>query len=112
IKKGHKKKRNTIMKKRNIPALAINPATRVTKSIAIGTVLLLASALIAIITPSAASASSPCQGPTATRLVTGLDMGLESAKGSTVGPDGAMDVTEGAEGRIARGGPGIGRVME
>src|SRR5262245_37331769 len=98
------------MKKRNILALALKPATRVTKSIAIGTVLLLASALTAIITPSAASASSPCQGPTATRLVTGLDMGLESAKGSTVGPDGALYVPEGAAGRISRVDPQTGEI--
>jgi hypothetical protein len=61
-------------------------------------VLLLVAALIAIITPSAASAPPPCEGPTATRLVTGL----EGASGSTIGPDGALYVTEGAGGRISR----------
>jgi len=98
------------MKKQNILALALKPAMRVTKSVGIGTVLLLAAALIAIIAPSAASASSPCQGPTATRLVTGLDTGVESAKGSTVGPDGALYVTEGALGRISRVDPLTGEV--
>jgi hypothetical protein len=60
---------------------------------------MLTGALVAMITPSAASASPPCQGPTATRLVTGL---VEGAKGSTIGPDGALYVTEGAAGRISR----------
>jgi len=69
----------------------------------------LAAALIAIITPSAANAQSPCE-PTATLLVTGLDTGLESAKGSTVGPDGALYVTEGAVGRISRVDPLTGEV--
>ena len=60
------------MSKQNILALALKPAIRVTKSVGIGIVLLLAAALIAIITPSAASAPPPCEGPTATLLVTGL----------------------------------------
>src|SRR6267142_4424925 len=63
-----------------------------------------------MITPSAASGRRPCQGPTATLLVTGLDTGLESAKGSTVGPDGALYVTEGAVGRISRVDPLTGEV--
>jgi hypothetical protein len=87
------------MNKENILALALRPAMRVTKSVGIGTVLLLAAALMAIITPSAASASPPCEGPTVTRLVTGL---VQGAKGSTIGPDGALYVTEGAAGRISR----------
>jgi hypothetical protein len=107
------------MNKQNILALALNPAMRtgilrfaVKKQIAInnfmnarhltvgiGIVLMLAAALIAIITPSAASAAPPCEGPSATRLVTGL---VEGAKGSTIGPDGALYVTEGAAGRISR----------
>jgi hypothetical protein len=86
------------MKKQNILALALKPAMRVTESVGIGIVLMLAAAVIAMITPSAASASSPCQGPTASRLVTGL----EGAMGSTIGPDGALYVTEGAAGRISR----------
>src|SRR6266581_6811972 len=96
------------MNKQNILALALKPARRVTKSVGIGIVLMLAAALIAMITPSAASGRRPCQGPTATLLVTGLDTGLESAKGSTVGPDGALYVTEGAVGRISRVDPQTG----
>src|SRR5438874_8435484 len=90
------------MKKQTILALALKPAMRVTKSVDIGIVLLLAAALVAMITPSAASGRRACPGPTATLLVTGLDTGLESAKGSTVGPDGALYVTEGVAGRISR----------
>jgi hypothetical protein len=98
------------MKNQNILALALKPAMRVTKSVGIGIVLMLAAALVAIVTPSAASGRRPCQGPTATLLVTGLDTGLESAKGSTVGPDGALYVTEGAAGRISRVDPLTGEV--
>src|SRR5438046_6211480 len=97
------------MSKQNILALAPKPAMRVTKSVGIGILLFLAQALIAVITPSAANAQSPCE-PTATLLVTGLDTGLESAKGSTVGPDGALYVTEGAVGRISRVDPLTGEV--
>src|SRR5882724_3619664 len=93
------------MNKENILALALKPAMRVTRSLGISIVLLLAAALIAIITPSAASAASPCEGPTATRLVTGL---VQGAKGSTIGPDGALYVTEGAIGRISRVDPQTG----
>ncbi len=93
------------MKKQNILALALKPARRVTKSVGIGIVLMLATALIAMITPPAVSASSPCQGPTATRLVTGL----QGAMGSTIGPDGALYVTEGAIGTISRVDPQTGQ---
>jgi hypothetical protein len=92
------------MNKQNILALALKPAMRMTKSVGIGIVLLLAAALVAIITPSAATAAPPCEGPTATRLVTGL----EGAMGSTIGPDGALYVTEGAAGRISRVDPQTG----
>jgi sugar lactone lactonase YvrE len=98
------------MKKQNILALALKPAMCVTKSVGIGIVLLLAAALIAIITPCAASGRRPCPEPTAALLVTGLDTGAESAKGSTVGPDGALYVTEGAAGRISRVDPHTGEV--
>jgi hypothetical protein len=87
------------MKKQNVLALALKPAMRATESVGIGIVLMSTAAVIAMITPSAASASSPCGGPTATRLVTGL---VQGAKGSTIGPDGALYVTEGAAGRISR----------
>src|SRR4029077_3128386 len=96
------------MKNQNILALALNPARRMTKSVGIGIVLMLAAALIAMITPSVTSAQRPCQGPTVTQLVTGLDTGVESAKGSTVGPDGALYVTEGVAGRISRVDPPTG----
>ena len=92
------------MKKQNILALALKPAIRVTESVSIGIVVMLTAALIAMIAPSAASASSPCQGPTATQLVTGL----EGAMGSTIGPDGALYVPEGAAGRISRVDPQTG----
>jgi hypothetical protein len=94
------------MNKQNILALALKPAMRLTRSVGIGIVLLLVAALIAIIMPSAASAPPPCEGPTATRLVTGL----EGASGSTIGPDGALYVTEGALGRISRVDPQTGEV--
>src|SRR5438105_8327035 len=92
------------MKKQNILALALKPAMRVTESVGIGIVLMLTAAVIAMITPSASSARRPCEGPTATRLVTGL----EGAMGSTIGPDGALYVTEGAAGRISRVDPQTG----
>jgi hypothetical protein len=95
------------MKKQNILALALKPAMRVTESVGIGIVLMLAAALIAMISPSAASIRRPCEGPTATRLVTGL---VEGAKGSTIGPDGALYVTEGAAGRISRVDPQTGDI--
>src|SRR6478752_6556630 len=98
------------MNKQNILALALKPARRVTKSVGNGIAPLLTAAVIAMITPSAASAQRPCQGPTATQLVTGLDRGVESAKGSTVGPDGALYVTEGVAGRISRVDPQTGEV--
>src|SRR5512133_2411342 len=91
------------MKKQNILALALKPAMR-TESVGIGIVLMLAAALIAVIKPSPARAQRPCEGPTATRLV----MGLQGAMGSTIGPDGALYVTEGAVGRISRVDPQTG----
>jgi hypothetical protein len=92
------------MNKTNILALSLKPAMRMTESVGIGIVLMLTAALAAMITPSAVSASSPCQGPTATRLVTGL----QGAMGSTIGPDGALYVPEGAIGTISRVDPQTG----
>ena len=92
------------MKKQNILALAVKPTMRVTESVGISTMLMLTAALIAMITPSAVSASSPCHAPIATRLVTGL----QGAMGSTIGPDGALYVTEGAIGTISRVDPQTG----
>jgi hypothetical protein len=68
--------------------------------------LLLAAVLIAMITPSAARAPLPSGGPNATLLVTGL----EGALGSTIGPDGALYVTEGVAGRISRVDPKTGEI--
>ena len=70
----------------------------------IGSSLLMA--LIAMITPSAATARPPSETPTATLLVTGL----EGATGSTVGPDGALYVTESTAGRISRVDPQTGKI--
>jgi sugar lactone lactonase YvrE len=67
--------------------------------------LLLSVALIAMFAPSAANASAPSSGnATAYRLVTGL----EGGSGSTIGPDGALYVTESAAGRITRVDPRTG----
>ena len=70
----------------------------------IGSSLLMA--LIAMIIPSAESASPRSASPTAVLLVTGL----QGATGSTVGPDGALYVTEGAAGRISRVDPQTGEL--
>src|SRR6266511_3287324 len=48
----------------------------------------------------------PSGGPNATLLVTGL----EGATGSTIGPGGALYVTEGAAGRISRVDPQTGEI--
>jgi hypothetical protein len=74
------------------------------RTVSIRTVLMLAGSLIAMITPSAQSAPPPSGTPNATLLVTGL----QGSIGSTVGPDGALYVTEGAVGRITRVGPQTG----
>jgi sugar lactone lactonase YvrE len=75
-------------------------------TVGIGLVLLLAGVLMAISAPSMVSAAPPIGEPTATRLVTGL----EGAVGSTIGPDGALYVTEGIPGRIARVDPHTGAI--
>ena len=68
--------------------------------------MLLAAALIAMIAPSAASASHTTGARNATLLVSGL----EGATGSAIGPDGALYVTEGAAGRISRVDPQTGDI--
>jgi sugar lactone lactonase YvrE len=68
--------------------------------------LLVAAALIGMITPFAASAVPPSGGPNPTQLLTGL----EGGSGSTVGPGGALYVTEGAAGRISRVDPKTGDI--
>jgi len=60
----------------------------------------------ALVLPSAAGAAPPSVSPAATLLATGL----EGASGSTVGPGGALYVTEGAAGRISRIDPRTGEV--
>ena len=70
----------------------------------IGSSLLMA--VVAIITPSAESAPPPSVSHTAALLV----KGLQGATGSTVGPDGALYVTEGAAGRISRVDPRTGEL--
>src|SRR3954462_12193676 len=59
---------------------------------------------VAVLMPGATAAAARASGPGATLLVSGL----EGASGSTVGPDGALYVTEGAAGRIARIDPTTG----
>ena len=62
--------------------------------------------LIALIPPLEASASLVCKAPTTALLVTGL----ASGSGSTIGPGGALYVTEGQAGRISRVDPRTGDV--
>jgi sugar lactone lactonase YvrE len=69
-----------------------------------GWLLLLLLALLASVLPSAATAAAPSGDPTAHRLVTGLQGG----SGSTIGPDGALYVTEGVAGRVTRVDPKTG----
>ena len=64
--------------------------------------LVLVAAVIAMITSSIASAAPP----TSTLLLTGLDGG----SGSTVGPGGALYVTESIAGRISRVDPRTGKI--
>ena len=66
--------------------------------------LLLSVALIAMFVPSAATAAGPSGDPTTHRLVAGLQGG----SGSTIGPDGALYVTESAAGQITRVDPRTG----
>jgi hypothetical protein len=74
------------------------------RTVGIGIVLMLAGSLIAVISPSVRGAPPPSGTPNATLLVTGL----QGSIGSTVGPDGALYVTEGAVGRITRVDPQTG----
>ena len=67
--------------------------------------LTLVAALIGMITPFAASAAPP-GGPNPAQLLSGL----EGGSGSTVGPGGALYVTEGAAGRISRVDPKTGDI--
>jgi hypothetical protein len=76
------------------------PSARVRALAPVVLVLALAGSVLAA--PSAPATAAP----TATRLVAGL----ASGSGSTVGPDGALYVTEGAAGRVSRVDPQTGAV--
>jgi streptogramin lyase len=69
-------------------------------------VVLLGAALAASLMSAAADAPKHSQRPRATLLVSGL----ASGSGSTIGPDGALYVTEGAAGRVSRINPHNGHV--
>src|SRR5438094_894074 len=88
------------MNKQNILALTLKPATRVTKFHFGGAIIVMMLAVGLV----AASAAPPSGGPTDTQLVTGL----QGAMGRTIGPDGALYVTEGAVGTISRVDPQTG----
>ena len=68
--------------------------------------LSLVAAVVGMITPSLAIATPPSPAPTTTQLLTGL----EGGSGSTVGPGGALYVTESAAGRISRVDPRTGEI--
>jgi hypothetical protein len=99
-KKAKTTERNSIMNTQNILGLALKPAMRVTKFHFGGAIIVMMLAVGLV----AASAAPPSGGPTATQLVTGL----QGAMGSTIGPDGALYVTEGAVGKISRVDPQTG----
>lgn len=72
-----------------------------------GSKLVLSMALLSMtFTESAASTTPPSKGRTAVLLASGL----QGATGSTLGPGGALYVTEGAAGRISRVDPQSGKV--
>jgi hypothetical protein len=73
------------------------------KSFSIGLAL---SCLLVLCSGLAAAAKTPSEGPTVARLVTGLKGG----SGSTIGPGGALYVTERAAGRISRVDPRTGAI--
>jgi hypothetical protein len=68
--------------------------------------VVLTTALIAMITPFAGSAAPPSGGLSPAQLLAGL----EGGSGSTVGPGGALYVTETAAGRISRVDPKTGDI--
>jgi hypothetical protein len=68
--------------------------------------LVLAVAVVGMITSSTATATPPSPAPTTTQLLTGL----EGGSGSTVGPGGELYVTESAVGRISRVDPRTGEI--
>ena len=68
--------------------------------------LVLAAAVVGMIAPSSVSANHQSPPPTTTQVLTGL----EGGSGSTVGPGGALYVTESAAGRISRVDPRTGEI--
>ena len=76
------------------------------RSSGITLVFMLAVLVFALSSPQAESAPSPFPNPTASVLATGLQGSL----GSTIGPDGALYVAEGAAGRISRVNPRTGQI--
>src|SRR5918993_1383967 len=69
-------------------------------------VLLVLASLVAVIAPSAASAPPECGEPSAVLLATAP----EGALGSTIGPGGALYITEPAAGRMSRVDPETGEI--
>jgi hypothetical protein len=68
--------------------------------------LLSVAAVVGMIAPSAANAAPPSPAPAASQLASGLAGG----SGSTVGPGGALYVTESAAGKISRVDPRTGEI--
>ncbi len=70
-------------------------------------VTLVLSLVIILASSTIAAAKNPSAAPSAELLVSGL----QGAQGSTIGPDGALYVTEGILGRIMRVDPSTGEMM-
>jgi sugar lactone lactonase YvrE len=68
--------------------------------------LMCATAVLTGLVPRAAAQAAPWHGPDTPEL---LVSGLQGGSGSTVGPDGALYVTEGVAGRLTRIDPETGR---
>jgi sugar lactone lactonase YvrE len=68
------------------------------------TLALAAAAVVALISPLAVSSGAAASEPEAERLV----RGLQGGSGSTIGPDGALYVTESAAGKVTRIDPRTG----
>ena len=71
-----------------------------------GWLVLLVLGLLVLVAPAAVSATPPSGDAIVSRLVTGL----EGGSGSTIGPGGALYVTESAAGRITRVDPQTGAI--
>ena len=77
-------------------------------SVFIGSLILSALPLLAVTNPIAPPETGDADMPEPAAVL--LASGLEGASGSTVGPDGALYVTEGAAGRVSRLDPETGAV--